>query len=79
MPYLKGVIPHVASLVSYQVLVPHCTRKMMAMREVLCPMEKAYLTDDPTIVDVLEGASVRWLWARRCLRSFAVYFKQARG
>ena len=34
MSYLKGVVPHVASLVPYQVLVERCSRKMMAMMEV---------------------------------------------
>ena len=31
-------------------------------------MDKAYLTAGPAIVDVLDGASVGWLWTRRCLR-----------
>ena len=44
MSYLKGVVSHVVSLVPYQVLVKRCSRKMMAMMEVLCSMDKAYLT-----------------------------------
>ena len=76
MSYLKGVVPHVASLVLYQVLVVRCSRKMMAMMEVLCPMDKPYLTAGPTIVDMLDEASVGWLWTRRSLRNFAVGFGQ---
>ena len=76
MSYLKGVVPHVASLVPYQVLVERCSRKMMAMREVLCPMDKAYLTAGPAMVDMLDGASVGWLWMPRSLRNFAVCFGQ---
>ena len=76
MSYLKGVVPHVASLVPYQVLVERCSRKMMAMMEVLCPMDKAYLTAGPAIVDMLDEASVGWLWTRRSLRNFAVCFGQ---
>jgi hypothetical protein len=74
MSYLKGVVLHVASLVPYQVLVERCSRKMMAMMEVLCPMDKAYLTAGPVIVDMLDGASVGWFWTRRSLRNFAVCF-----
>jgi len=48
---------------------------MMAMREVLCPMDKAYLAADPTMVDMLDGASVKWLWTHRFLRNFAVWFR----
>jgi hypothetical protein len=76
MSYLKGVVPHVASLVPYQVLVERCPCKMMAMMEVLCPMDKAYLTAGPVIVDMLDGAFVGWLWTRRSLRNFAVGFRQ---
>jgi hypothetical protein len=76
MSYLKGVVPHVASLVPYQVLVERCSRKMMARMEVLCPMDKAYLTAGPAIVDMLDGASVGWLWTRRSLRNFTVCFRQ---
>jgi len=76
MSYLKGVVPHVASLVFYQVLVEHCSRKIMAMMEVLCPMDKAYLTAGPAIVDMLDEASVGWLWTCKSLRNFAVYFRQ---
>ena len=75
MPYLKGVVPHVASLVLYQALIEHCSRMIIAMMEVLCPMDKAYLTDGSTIVDMLDEASVGWLWLRRSLRNFAVYFR----
>ncbi len=77
MSCLKGVVSHVASLVPYQVLIKRCSRKMMAMMEVLCPMDKAYLTVGPAIVDMLDGALVGWLWTRRSLRNFAVYFSQA--
>ena len=38
-------------------------------------MDKAYLTDGSTIVDMLDEASVGWLWLRRSLRNFAVYFR----
>ena len=77
MSYLQGVVPHVASLVPYQVLVEHCSCKMMAMMEVLRPMNKAYLTAGLAIVDMLDGASVGWLRTRRSLRNFAVSFRQA--
>jgi hypothetical protein len=76
MSYLKGVVPHVASLVPYQVLVECCSRKMMAMMEVLCPMDKAYLTAGPAMVDMSEETSVGWLWTPRSLRNFAVCFGQ---
>ena len=76
MSYLKGVVSHVASLVPYQVLVKRCSRKMMAMMEVLCSMDKASLTAGPAIVDRLDGASVGWPWTRRSLRNFAVCFRQ---
>jgi hypothetical protein len=59
MSYLKGVVPHVASLVPYQVLVERCSRKMMAMMEAFCPMDKAYLTAALVMVDMLDGTSVR--------------------
>jgi len=58
------------------VLVKRCSRKMMAMMEVLCSMDKAYLTDGPAIVDMLDRASVGWFWTRRSLRNFAVCFRQ---
>ena len=77
MSYLKGVVLHVASLVPYQVLVERCSRKIMAMMEVLCPMDKACLTAGPAMVDMLDGASVGWLWTPRSLRNFAVCFGQA--
>ncbi len=76
MSCLKGVVSHVASLVPYQVLIKRCSRKMMTMMEVLCSMDKAYLTAGPAIVDMLEGASVGWPWTRRSLRNFAVCFRQ---
>jgi hypothetical protein len=76
MSYLKGVVPHVASLVSYQVPVEHGSRKMMAIMEALCPMDKAYLTAGLAIVDMLDEASVGLLWTRRSLRNFAVCFGQ---
>ena len=38
-------------------------------------MDKAYLTAGPA-VDMLDGASVGWLWTRRSLRNFAVCFRQ---
>jgi hypothetical protein len=74
MSSLKGVVPHVASLVPYQVLVERCSWKMMAMMEAFCSMDKAYLTADLVIVDILDGTSVEWLWTRRSLRNFAVCF-----
>jgi len=49
---------------------------MMAMMEVLYPMDKAYLTAGPAIVDMLAGASVGWLWTGRPHRNFAVCFRQ---
>jgi len=76
MSYLKGVVPHVASLVPYQVLVEHCFLKMIARMEALCPMDKVYLIAGPTIVDMLDEASVGWLWMHRSLRNFAVCFEQ---
>jgi hypothetical protein len=50
---------------------------MMVMMEVLCPMDKAYLTVAPAIVDMLDGASVGWLWTRRSLRNLAICLRQA--
>src|SRR5215831_7943190 len=76
MPYLKGIVPHVTSLVLYQAFIEHCSRMIIAMMEVLCPVDKAYLTAGSTIVDMLDEASVGWLWMRRSLRNFAVYFRQ---
>src|SRR5262245_44563969 len=76
MSYLKGVVPHVASLVPYQVLVERCSCKMMAIMEALCPMDKAYLTAGLAMVDMLDGASIGWLWTHRSLRNFAVCFGQ---
>ena len=88
MSYLKGVVPHVASLVPYQVLVERCSRKMMAMMEVLCPMDKAYLTAGPAMVDMLDGASVGWLWMpglsgtllyasdKRCVKQFIIIVRR---
>ena len=76
MSYLKGVVPHVASLVPYQVLVECCSRKMMAMMEALCLMDKAYLIASLAIVDMLDGPSEGWLWTRRSLRNFIACFGQ---
>ena len=76
MSYLKGVVPHVASFVPYHVLVVRCSRKMMAIMEAFCPMDKAYLTAGLAMVDMLDGAPVGWFWTRRSLRNFAVCFGQ---
>jgi hypothetical protein len=51
---------------------------MMAMREVLRPMDKGYLTADPAIVDMLDGA----LWGgfgRVCLSRTLLSATDRRG
>ena len=75
MSYLKGVVLHVASWCLIKCLSSVAPVMMMAIMEVLCPMDKAYLTASPA-VDVLDEASVGWLWTRRSLRNFTVCFRQ---